>query len=362
VRTLQCEQNSRKKSNNFLTRFIKNYVLGLFICVGKKNCNTISTVMGTSYYSVYRSFWDFEHRKKEIQNYFINLAHLYATEENPGILLVDSTQIKKLYSKKSDLLCYDRNGSMKTILKGISCVVAAWTNGKIVIPLLFDFWVREKDITDGREYRKKTAISRELIVELKDKIPFAYTALDGDYGNEEFLRFLYTCCLKFSIRMPSNRNIVIDGMEETLKKHPALKLIRNERYKKAQGFYKGLPVIIIAHKRKGKNKTKQVVFIVSNIQGLTAKEHVQTYACRWPIEKMFRTVKQKFGLEDCQCIPDKKHEAHISFVFLAFTEAEISKISNGKKSTEESIRFIRDQILSKINPGSKHLKRLFMCF
>jgi len=146
VRTLQCEQKLEKRSNNFVTKSIKNYILGLFICIGKKNCNTISSVMGVSYYSVYRSFYDFEQRKKEIQNYFISLVHLHATAENSGVLVVDSTQIKKMYSKKSDLICYDRNGSMKTVLKGISCVVAAWTNEKIVIPLAFDFWVREKDI------------------------------------------------------------------------------------------------------------------------------------------------------------------------------------------------------------------------
>jgi len=360
--TLQCEQKSGKKSNNFLTQFIKNYILGLFICIGKKNCHTMSLAMGVSYYLVYRSFLDFELRKKDIQNYFISLVHIHATEENPGVLLVDSTQIKKLYLKKSNLACYDRNGSMKTVLKGISCVVAVWTNGKIVIPLAFDFWVREKDIKDGRKYRKKTAISRELIIELKNKIPFAYASLDGDYGSEEFLAFLYKYRLKFSVRMPSNRRVMINGIEETLKKHPVLKLIRNERYKKIRGLYKGIPVIIVAHKRKGINKTKQVVFIVSNIQGLSAKEHVKAYACRWPIEKMFRTMKQKFGLENCQCIPDQKHEAHISFVFLAFTEAELHKITNGQKSTEESIRFIRSQILSKMNPGFDHWKDLFMCF
>jgi hypothetical protein len=318
--------------------------------------------MEVSYYSVYRSFYDFEHRKKDIQNYFINLVHLYATEENPGILVVDSTQIKKLYSKKSNLLSYDRNGSMKTVLKGISCVVAAWTNGKIVIPLVFDFWVREKDIKDDRQYRKKTEISRELIVEAHGKIPFAYVALDGAYGNEEFLLFLYAYHLKFSVRMPSNRKVVIDGIEENLKKHPALRLVRNERYKKIQGFYKGIPVIIVAHKRKGKNNTKQVVFIVSNIQGLSAKQHVKAYACRWPIEKMFRSTKQKFGLENCQCIPEEKHKAHVTFVFLAFTEAELTKITNRQKSTEESARFIRGQILPKMNPGYNDWKGLVMCF
>ena len=354
--TLQCEQKAEKKSSKkileytkksleyLLTKSMKIYISGLFICPNKKNCSTISIEKGVSYNSVHKCFDEFKVQRQEmIQSFLVNLVKMYATKENPGVLVIDPTQIDKIYGKKSKLICYDYNGSRKSVLKGMTCVTAVWTNTKVVIPLGFDFWIREKDISDDRKYRKKTEISRELIFELKDKIPFAYTALDGDYGNEAFLLFLYQYRLKFSIRMPSSRNVVIDGIEETLKKHPKLKLIRNERYKKTQGFYKGIPVIIVAHKRKGKNKTKQVVFIVSNIEGLSAKEHVKAYACRWPIEKMFRTTKQKLGLKDCQCGPEYKHRAHIFFVFLAFVKAESIKIANRQKSTAEAIRTIKAQ-------------------
>jgi len=347
--TLQCEQKSSKNSNNFLTQSTKNYILGLLTCTGKKNFTAIASTRNTSYYFINKCFDDFEAQRNKAQNFLVNLVKMYATNENPGVLVVDSTQIKKLYGKKSELLCYDYNGSMKAVLKGISCVVAAWTNGKVVIPLAFDFWIREKEIKNKNKYRKKTKISRELILELKDKIPFAYIALDGDYGNEEFLIFLYAYRLKFSVRMPSNRRIVINGKEETLKKHPALRLTRNQRYKKVKGFYEGISVIIIAHKRKGKNKTKQIVFVVTNIQGLSAKEHIKAYACRWPIEKMFRTMKQGLGLEDCQCVSTKKQRGHILANFLAFTELETQKISKKKKSPEEILKNARIQNSFKTN-------------
>jgi len=348
--TLQCEQKSKKISTNFLTQSIKNYVLGLLICRSKKNFTNITSMVKTSYYFLNIGFDELFARRKEAQNFLINLVKMHATEENPGILVIDATQIKKLYGKKLKVLCYDHSGSMKAVLKGISCVVAAWTNGKIVIPLIFDFWVRKKDIKDDRIYRKKTKISRELILELKDKIPFLYIALDGDYGNEKFLTFLYKHNLKYSVRMPSNRKVVIDGIEETPKKHLALKLIRNKRYKKVEGFYKGIPITIVTHKRKGKKRTKQVVFIVSNIQNLSAREHVKAYACRWPIEKMFRTMKQSLGLEDCQSVSTKKQRGHILAIFLAFAELETIKISKKKSSPEEVLKIIRFQNPFKTNP------------
>ena len=159
-------------------------------------------------------------------------------------------------------------------------------------------------------YRKKIAISQELIKKWKQRIPFAYVALDGEYGNQYCLNFLKENNLKYSIRIACNRKIYSNGVEAQLKKHPNLKLIRNEKYKIVYGSYKGIPAYFIAHKRKGKNGSKQVVYIVSNIEGLSAKAHVLAYSRRWPIEKMFRTLKQSFGIRECQSTSAKKQEAH----------------------------------------------------
>ena len=67
---------------------------------------------------------------------------------------------------------------------------------------------------------------------------------------------------------------------------------------------------------------------------------------------MFRTFKQKLGVQDCQSNFGQKQRAHIFATFLAFVELEMQKISKKKKSPEEIVKIIRAQRVAKINPES----------
>ena len=340
---LQYAQKSIKKSTHFSMDPIKGYILGLLLSTGKKNCVCMSSDLGVSYNSIHKYFDEFEHKKRSLKDFLIAMVNLYGAEENQGTLIIDATQIQKLYAKNIGLLCYDFNNSIKRVTKGLTCVTAAWTNGKILIPLDFDFWVREKDLKEKEKYKKKTTLTKNLILELKDKIAFAYISLDGEYGHKDFLKFLHENTLYYSIRMPRNRKVTINALELKLNDQPKLKQIRNSRYKTAKGTYKGIPAFFTSHKRKGKNGTKQVVFIVSNLVGLSPKEYVQAYSLRWPVEKMFRTLKQSLGLQQCQSVSEEKQRAHIFATFLAFTELEIQKINKKKKSPEEILKIYRTQ-------------------
>lgn len=326
--------------------------MAILLSNGKKNCLAMSSELGESYSSIYKYFDDFTHKKKHIKAFLISLVNLYATKENPGIIVTDCTQLLKLYGKKLDVICYDRNNSIKLTTKGMSCVTAAWSNGKVLIPLDFDFWIRKKELKDRQTYKKKTEIAKELIRDLKNKIPHEYAALDGDYANEEFLLFLMQLKMSYSMRMPKNRTVVINGREALLKNQPCFQLKRNERYKTKRGTYKGIPAIFTCHKRKGVNGKHQIVFIISNLENLTPKEHVLAYSCRWPIEKMFRTLKQSLGVQQCQCVSGEKQRAHIFATFLAFTELEMRKIDQKKRSPEQVLKNIRFQKGFKIKPES----------
>jgi len=152
---LQYAHKIIKNSTSFIADSTRTYILSLLLSAGKKNCAAMSYELGIRYKSIYRYFDEFEHKKNLIESFCANLANSFANRENPGVLLVDTTQIMKLYSKESKMLCYDFNGSMKSIFKGLSCVTAAWCNGEVLVPLDFDFWTREKDIKDVRKYKKK---------------------------------------------------------------------------------------------------------------------------------------------------------------------------------------------------------------
>lgn len=343
MRTFQFVLNSSKKFNQLFCSSARKYILSLLISEGKKNCTAMSNELGVSYHSIYKFLDPLEFQEKAFKEYLISMVNMHAKKENPGVLIVDNSQIMKLYSKKLKCVCYDFNSVMKFPLKGMSCVTCAWTNGKVVIPLDFDFWIRKKDLDDEKKYKKKTKLSTILISEYKDKIPFAYVALDGDYGNKYCFDFLYENKLEYSIRIAKNRIVLINGIEAQLKNHKVFKFKKNEKYKMAKGIYKGQEMYFIAHKRNGPNGTKQVVFIASNIKGLTAKQHVEAFALRWPIEKMFRTFKQSLGIKDCQSTSVQKQRAHIFATFVAFAELENKKNFKKKKSPEEVLKIIRFQ-------------------
>jgi len=317
------------KANKIFSSF-KVYILSLLLTRTKKNCASMSYELGISYYSIYRFFNYQEFNKDAFEQHQIALVYLHATKDNPGVLVTDCSQIVKLYAKKLKCLGYDRNGAMKLVVKGLSYVTCAWTNGKVIIPLDFEFWTRKKDLPEGRIYKKKTKISIDLIDKWKNKLPFAYIPLDGDYGNEYCFRYFKKSNLKYSVRIPKSRIVTINSKQAKLKDQ--FKLKRNEKYKMAKGFYKGLEMYFIAHKRKGPKGKSQIVFIASNLEGLTAKQHVKAYDLRWPIEKMFRTLKQSLGIQDCQSTLDEKQRMHIFATFAAFTKLEILKISK-KKNT-----------------------------
>lgn len=77
----------------------------------------MSEDLGISYNSIYCYFDVFEEQKKAIKTFLISKVNLYATKENPGVLIVDNSQLVKLYAKKLDNVCYDYNSSMSLVLK-----------------------------------------------------------------------------------------------------------------------------------------------------------------------------------------------------------------------------------------------------
>ena len=349
-----------KYKNKLISSCAKKYILALLISRGKKNCTSMSYELGIPHNHIY-SFLDPKNfQEKAFKSYLISMVHIYATKENAGVFIVDNSQIVKLFSKKLPCVGYDFNSSMKLVLKGMSCVTAVWTNGKIVVPLSFDFWIRKKELPNDTKYKKKIEISIELIDEYKDIIPFEYIALDGDYGNACFFDYLQKNKLKYSIRMPKSRIVSINRVETQLKNHKVFNFKKNEKYKTSKGSYKGNKMYFTAHKRNGPNRTKQVVFIASNIEGLTSKQHVQAFSLRWPIEKMFRTLKQSLGIKDCQSTSMQKQRAHIFATFMAFAKLEKQKIFKKKKSPEQVLKKIRFQNKPKQNSTLSVLEGLIM--
>jgi hypothetical protein len=322
------------------------YFYGLLFHEGRKNCSSMGRGLGMPEKRIRKSFKNAKVKTGPIRKNLQLLAQKIPLPDEMRVLAVDGTMLMKAFAQKIDHLAHDYDGVIRRATRGLSLMVISLICGGNTIPLDFSFWENKTDKTGSKKnngkleekpnskYKTKIIMAIELISALKDFVFFHYVAMDGAFLSDKMVGFLETENLEYTMRAARNRKVIIDGCELKLCDQPSLKLIKNERCKTAKGLYKGHECNFIVNKRKKRNGKWETYYIISNMN-LSAKEHVEAYSRRWPIDKSFRTMKQYLGLRDCQMCDGIRQAFHIFNVFMAYAIATIEKIANGKKSVEE---------------------------
>lgn len=286
----------------------------------------------------------------------------FKNTKKSGFLIIDFSMLPKAYAEYIAGLTYDLDGATKRTQKGFSAGFCFWSDGQVTLPLTFEFWFRQEDV--GQDlYKKKTTLAIELITWAKNAcLPFDEVRLDGAFATQEILKFLESQNIQFTMRIPRNRVITTANNpdEIQLSKHPELQLKRNQKHKAVAGYYKGVFAYFSTDKRKGKNGTREVVFIVSNVKR-SPTEHVEAYKKRWPVEKFFRTAKQHLGLTHCQSTDINRQRFHIFSVMLSYALLEIARYYKKKTSVEEVLHSIRRQKSLLLMLENHDLELTFMC-
>ena len=327
-----------KVTSNFSKKLTIN--LGLILTtMGRKNTASMTRYNNMSYSEAYVRLGDSDELAQQCIDFIHSLIHNLATEENRGYLLIDFTMLQKAYAHKIENITYDYDGTINDTTKGLSTGVICWSNGKIIIPFNFSYWLRKKDAGDA--YKKKTELAQELIKQTHlDGISFSEVILDGAFASKGMIDFLEKEGINYTMRIPKNRIIENETATTNLSKHPDLILYRNERSKTAFGSYKGHNAYFTVQKRKAKSGKISKVFIISSVNR-TSKEHIKRYDERWPEEKVFRTSKQNLGLKDCQSIFFQKQRLHFYLVMTSHTILSLARIYQNAKSVEEVLNPIR---------------------
>jgi hypothetical protein len=320
--------------SNDVKKVIKNYVQPLIFCVGKRTFTNMANFLGISHDAINRTLEQAVGLEQEISYELVQTANTHAMRKK-GFLIIDDSNLSKKYSKEIEGVakvygCAERRSAL-----GYCVVALCWSNGEVTIPIGFGFWIL-KEIA-GLTYKTKVKIACGLLEEFGTKVQFTHIAMDGLYYTEEMVRFLNANEINFEARAHSTRVVEIDGTKAQLKKHKGARLRRNEHCRTVTGWWHGIKLFFTIHKRINKNGEFDVVYQVSNIE-TTAKEHVFIYKNRWPIEKMFRTMKQSLGLQDCCARSIEKQSAHILLTFYAYTLLQNEMFDLDLKSVEDVIR------------------------
>jgi len=350
---------SVKRISENVKNKVVQYVTGLIVAPKKKTCTEMAKALSISHDFLNRALNN-EDLLLCIPYAFIELVKQYSIKKK-GWLIIDDTLIAKIYAKLIEGIESHFDSSTRKKLHGYSVVVIAWTNGKITIPLDFEFWF-SKDLVAPDVYLKKTQIAQMLIKKITKVIEIKGVILDGLYASEEMINFLNKSQIRFEMRMHSNRVIDLPGGKKVqLKKAHLLKMYKNQHSKTIYTTWKNIPLYFTAELRENKNGERSIVFIVSNWEA-TSNEHIKTYAMRWPIEMIFRTSKQYLGLQHCTSRSIEKQRLHIYFVFFCYTF--LQQYVDGKmfKSVEDVIRQLLEIKPSRLARQIRSFTQIFGCF
>lgn len=333
------------KYANFL---FSQYVAGLLISPEKKTCTKMSSWTCISHDKLNRFLSKSDLYFPIFSQMMLKIV-LYFSEMEIGCLVIDDTAINKRFAHFIEGIAWIYD-AVHGYQKGFSIVVIAWRNSFITIPIGFKCWYSKE--AAGDLYCTKISLAKMLIEEYCNKIPFHCLIMDGLYFSGEMIEFLQKLNIPFEMRAGVNRTIKTSNIKEKLKKHPELKILRNERSKTVFAHWNGFELYFTAHKRKDKSNEYSIVYLVSNIN-TTAKKHIQIYDRRWKIETIFRFMKQNLGMAQCSARSIEKQQMHLYAVFYAYTVLQYEKIKRKDKLIEDTLGHLRDAkssvVYSRIN-------------
>jgi hypothetical protein len=100
------------------------------------------------------------------------------------------------------------------------------------------------------------------------------------------------------------------------------------------------------------------VYLIANYSARPSR-YVSDYQRRWPTEKIYRTIKQSIGLQDCYSLDIVTQRNHIAAVLLSYAIAQLQRRLLRLDTPEAAIRAFKHQ---KLHVAIKRLFRLDQIF
>lgn len=325
--------------NETAKKFYLKYVLGLLLCTTRKTCVQMGQATEFGHDALWRALRGIS-KSEGIQAGLLKAALLLLNPKHKWWLILDDTMILKPHAKKLQQVVLDRCGATSKVEKGLVAIFLCITDGQIVIPLGYKFWISRKQITHIDDYRKKWEIGLDLILESSDKINCKNLLMDGAYANRFSLEKLSLWGFEYEARFRKNGALIVDGMKQSVAQMLDHWLVGPRLYKTIRSTWQNLDVFITAHKHRNASGDL-ITYTISN-RDASAITHAHDYMIRWGIEMFFRTAKQSLGIQHCASSDIAMQTAHIDACILAFTFLQSQRLKYRYLSVEQTLRAFRD--------------------
>jgi hypothetical protein len=286
----------------------------------------------------------------------------------PGALLIDDVLLPKPFARAIALCYWDYDHSTRRNAFGQRLVFVVWSNGTLLIPLLFAFWqkdptrkpkkkgkqvVRKTKAADtarrrrrrkrspqpkrrlrlpnGVHYRTKNELAQVLV--LRRGLPVEYVLFDNWYAARGNFRLFERLHLHWVTRAKGNYRVLWDGVSLTIKQVAATVPKANYHYyaslrARARSFVvekDGRCLKLTVLKNDAGPEGGRTKYLLTNALHLTTREVIAWYRRRWAIEVFFRDCKQYLGLGRSEVRQPSEIIAHVFLVCVAYTALQLLK-------------------------------------
>lgn len=331
LETIHCfEENIKSK--------VELYAKALVDTTERKTCIEMGKSQSVTHDRMYRAL---SHGAETINYVKAALFQdvLERAKRNPdGKFVLDDGSIMKQYAKEIEGLSPIRDCATGKIANGLATVVLGWSDKEGFIPFDHEFWFPKELIQDA--YQSKQQLAQQLILGYKDIIKAHGIVMDGLYFKLNMITCLNDHGIAFEMKIHANRIIECQGLKKQVRHHPYLQLMRNARAKTISALWQGITLFVTVEKMKNCDGSIAYRYLTSN-QDRSPKQHISIYWLRWPIEKFFRTAKQKLGFSDCQSRKIETQNAHIFNIFYAYAKLQTKTTEFLFDSVDTLIRYLR---------------------
>lgn len=295
-----------------------------------------------------------------------------ALSSEAGALSIDDVLLPKPFAKAIALCFWDYDHSTRRNCFGQRLVFVVWSNGKLLIPLLFAFWQKDPTrkpkkkkkkakgktkgtgasprrrtrrkrsphpkrrlrLPNGVHYRTKNELAQALVWRLVRRgLPVEYVLFDNWYASHGNFRLFERLHLKWVTRAKGNYRVLFGGVSLTVSQVAATIRKANYHYyaklrARARSFVvekdgRLLTLTVIKDDRGPEGgRTK---YLLTNATGLATCEVIAWYRRRWAIEVFFRDCKQYLGLGRSEVRDETAIISHVFLVCVAYTTLQLLK-------------------------------------
>jgi hypothetical protein len=236
------------------------------------------------------------------------LIHVLFGSLSGGWIILDDTVLAKPFGKKFPQASVVFSSCLEKHVFGYNLVFLCWCNGTVTLPLCWR-WYR-------KHHKSKIQLAQELLKEAKNiwQLTPEMVLFDGWYAAEDIIDQLTAYHWYFTCRIKKNRIINGCGIIDDLI-HDGDSLI---------GPITGTCKVLVI-----KNEHR---FLATNCLDFTPAQVIDWYAKRWPIEDVFRFLKDQLFLEACQARTKTAQKTHLMSCLIAHALIQKEKLIHPEKT------------------------------